>query len=99
MKNKTGISILIVCILLVLSVSFSVLSVSHGSGHNCCVDDNCRICAVVQSLINTIGASALALIVSFFAFSCDELLIKRSTETEPLEHNISPVLLKVKLSN
>ena len=97
MKNKTGISILVICILLVLTVSFSVLSVFHGSGHNCCVDDNCRICAVVQSLIDTIGAGVVALLVSFFAFSCTELLIKRSSETELLEHNSSPVLLKVKL--
>jgi len=99
MKNKTGISVFVICILLVLTVSFSVLSVCHGSGHNCCVDDNCRICAVVQSLIDTIGAGAVALLVSFFAFFCAELLIKRATSTEPSEHNCSPVLLKVKLSN
>ena len=99
MKNKTGISVLIICILLVLTVSFSILSVSHSGGHDCCADDNCRICAIVRNLIDAVDAGALALLVSFFAFFCAELLVKRTVGTDFTEHNDSPVLLKVKLSN
>lgn len=98
MKNKISTSALIICFLLVLSVSFSVLSVSH-SAHHVCVDDNCRVCAAVQSLKDNFDAGLSFLPVCFFAFAFAGLFIRCSFDMENSEHQTTPVLLKDKLSD
>ena len=98
MKNKINVSTLVICFLLIISVFFSVFSVSHSANH-VCADDGCRICAMVQNLIDTFSAGLAVLSVCFFAFAFAGLFIRRCFDSENSEHQSNPILLKVKLSN
>ena len=99
MKKKIGLSALLVCFLLVLTLLVSVLSVSHSIGHVCADGTCCRICAVVQGLLDTFKDIALAAAFASFAFGCLYSFTKHLLHTEFEESQLTPVLLKVKLSN
>ena len=89
---------LLMCILLVLSVILSVSFVSHGSSH-CCVEEDCRICAVIQRCTQML--EKLLVVASFVAFLgavtfavfCAFEIVDESIAS------VTPVRLKVKLSN
>ena len=89
---------LLMCILLVFTVILSVSFVSHGSSH-CCVGEDCRICAVIQRCTQMlekllVAASLVAFLgaVTFTVFTLFEI----SGESIA---SVTPVRLKVKLSN
>ena len=86
------------CFLLVLSIIFSVSFVSHGSSH-CCVEEDCRICAMIhrcaQMLEELLVAASFAAFfgaVTFAVFCAFEIADESIA-------SVTPVRLKVKLSN
>ena len=86
------------CILLVLSVILSVSFVSHGSSH-CCVEEDCRICAMIQRCTQMLEELLVA--ASFAAFlGAVTLTVFFIFEIvgESIA-SVTPVRLKVKLSN
>ena len=89
---------LLMCVLLVLSIILSVSFVSHGSSH-CCAGEDCRICAVIHRYAQMLEKLLMA--ASFAAFLGAVIFtVLRTVEIlgESIA-SVTPVRLKVKLSN
>ena len=89
---------LLMCVLLVLSIILSVSFVSHGSSH-CCAGEDCRICAVIQRCAQML--EKLLMVASFAAFLGAVIFtVSRALEISGESIvSVTPVRLKVKLSN
>lgn len=98
MEGLKKIFALAVCIVLVLSFLLSVSFVSHGSFHECLGED-CRICVVIQKCAETlrellaVGGIIAFFGIAFFALSHNEEEFGQSFVS------VTPVRLKVKLSD
>ena len=88
----------ILCILLVLSLAFSISFVSHGASHDC-VGEDCRICAVINKcaelLRDLLTFGACAAIFGIFVYS-----VRNVVSDSGVSYTFStPVRLKVKITN
>ena len=98
MDKLRRICALSLCVMLVLSVIFSVAFISHGSSH-CCVDEECQICATVHRCAELLEQLILmASFAAFFGVALRFVLCILSHFAAPSSAP-TPVSLRVKLLN
>lgn len=98
MAKRTNIAAILLAVLLAFSLIFSCLVIVGEADHDCSGAD-CEICLIVSACVNFLrGALPCALVLAlglFSAFGKAAPLLHRTV----LRAGVTPVILRVKLSN
>ena len=98
MKKDMRFLTFFLCLFIVLTMLLSASAISHNTDHTC-VGEGCRVCLFVQNVIDALKLFSLAAVIYSFSLSCIYIFFRSIMFGEGRERQLTPVVLKVKLSN
>lgn len=97
LERKRGLSAL-VCALLVLSMASSLVFIVRAAGHDC-IGDGCLTCLRIDACLRVLRLLGEGAVASLLGLAMIRLLHGAAVRRAGLPRHITPVTLKVKLTD